>query len=280
MDVIRLFSGGFPLTTERLNFLQNTYTKAIKQLSGIAGSGNLIIDGAVTSGSNISAGTLIIDGEVVALEAGVFNNRMAFFETVNEVPYNEDADNDGNLDLKVADVVRTVRCASSGGSKSFQFSTLKRIATLQAVTPVIGDIKLIYRDYDPAVDIGWRRCDGQNGTPNFLDRFLVGTGVAYDVGTEGGSNSKTISQLNLPNVTLTGTTTGNGAHTHTTTARAPESQSVDNGGGSVVADNNTNKATISGGNHTHGVTVPLGGSGQSLDIRPLYKAVTVLIYVG
>lgn len=34
---------------------------------------------------------------------------------------------------------------------------------------------------------GWLLCDGTNGTPNLLDRFVVGAGLTYNVGTTGGS---------------------------------------------------------------------------------------------
>ena len=33
----------------------------------------------------------------------------------------------------------------------------------------------------------WKVCDGSNGTPNLRDRFIVGAGTTYTVGTQGGS---------------------------------------------------------------------------------------------
>jgi hypothetical protein len=38
-----------------------------------------------------------------------------------------------------------------------------------------------------AVPAGWHICDGTNGTPNLLDRFIVGAGSTYAVGATGGS---------------------------------------------------------------------------------------------
>jgi len=38
---------------------------------------------------------------------------------------------------------------------------------------------------------GWVLCDGNNGTPNLQDRFLVGAGVSYAVGATGGSTNQT-----------------------------------------------------------------------------------------
>jgi hypothetical protein len=36
------------------------------------------------------------------------------------------------------------------------------------------------------VPAGWAICDGQNGTPDLRDRFLMGTGSFNDVGRRGG----------------------------------------------------------------------------------------------
>lgn len=38
-----------------------------------------------------------------------------------------------------------------------------------------------------AVPSGWRLCDGNNGTPDLLDKFVVGAAGTYIVGAEGGA---------------------------------------------------------------------------------------------
>ena len=50
---------------------------------------------------------------------------------------------------------------------------------------------------------GWAICDGQNGTPDLRDRFIVGAGSAYSIGNTGGQNSVTLTVNQIP------------AHTHT-----------------------------------------------------------------
>lgn len=42
-----------------------------------------------------------------------------------------------------------------------------------------------------AVPSGWALCDGNNGTPNLKDRFIVGAGKSYGVGNVGGSITQT-----------------------------------------------------------------------------------------
>lgn len=53
-----------------------------------------------------------------------------------------------------------------------------------------------------ALPAGWFLCNGQNGTPNLTDRFIVGAGLNYAVGTTGGA--------------VTANTSANGAHGHST----------------------------------------------------------------
>lgn len=42
-----------------------------------------------------------------------------------------------------------------------------------------------------AVPSGWALCDGNKGTPNLKDRFIVGAGQSYGVGNTGGSITQT-----------------------------------------------------------------------------------------
>ena len=46
---------------------------------------------------------------------------------------------------------------------------------------------------------GWKICDGQNGTPDLRDRFIVGAGKSYGKGATGGANTVTLTTRELPN---------------------------------------------------------------------------------
>ena len=39
---------------------------------------------------------------------------------------------------------------------------------------------------------GWALCDGNNGTPNLQDKFIVGAGSSYAVDATGGSADATL----------------------------------------------------------------------------------------
>ena len=43
-----------------------------------------------------------------------------------------------------------------------------------------------------AIPSGWALCDGNNGTPNLQDKFIVGAGSSYAVDATGGSADATL----------------------------------------------------------------------------------------
>lgn len=45
---------------------------------------------------------------------------------------------------------------------------------------------------------GWYLCDGNNGTPNLKDRFVVGAGNSYAVGATGGEATHTLTLAEIP----------------------------------------------------------------------------------
>eukprot|EP00047_Mylnosiga_fluctuans_P023624 m.142571 g.142571 ORF g.142571 m.142571 type:complete len:899 (+) comp9650_c1_seq5:761-3457(+) len=69
-----------------------------------------------------------------------------------------------------------------------------------------------------AIPSGWLLCDGNNGTPNMVAKFIVGGGATYVAGTTGGSSTVTLTSSNLPShahtasSTFTGTSTGTHSH--------------------------------------------------------------------
>jgi len=73
------------------------------------------------------------------------------------------------------------------------------------------------------IPTGWKLCDGTNGTPNLVDRFIVGStsdsGQTHDIGDTGGTNSLTLAAGNIPSHThsFSATTGEAGSHNHTGT---------------------------------------------------------------
>lgn len=48
----------------------------------------------------------------------------------------------------------------------------------------------------------WAICNGENGTPDLRDRFIVGAGSTYRVGDKGGASTVTLNQTQLPSFSL------------------------------------------------------------------------------
>lgn len=104
-----------------------------------------------------------------------------------------------------------------------------------------------------SIPTGWALCNGQNGTPNLQDRFVIGAGSAYTVGATGGSKdaivvSHTHTQAGHSH---TATTSSAGEHTH-----AFYTYGVSGNGPSGTSDGSGpgNRTTSSAGAHTHSLT--------------------------
>lgn len=122
---------------------------------------------------------------------------------------------------------------------------------------------------------GWALCDGNNGTPDLRDRFIVGVGSSYPMGATGGVATNNISH--------THTISPDGAHTHTysgTTGVNNDTEPAGGGSGSTVADSshyhNYSGTTSSNGTHSHGGVTSTGGS-ASLENRPPYYALVFIM---
>ena len=59
---------------------------------------------------------------------------------------------------------------------------------------------------------GWAICNGQNGTPDLRNRFIVGAGNSYNVGVTGGFDSVSLSESQIPSHTHS--FSGSGSHSH------------------------------------------------------------------
>lgn len=154
---------------------------------------------------------------------------------------------------------------------------------------------------------GWALCDGQNGTPNLCDRFIVGAGGAYPAGSTGGAAAVQLSVDQLPAHSHTFSngqaaasgehTHGNtfsiktaGKHTHSYTSPATgvggsggygEYTAVSNGttGESGAHTHEITGSVSSAGTHTHSVTGTIGntGSGTAFSILPPYYALCFIM---
>lgn len=95
---------------------------------------------------------------------------------------------------------------------------------------------------------GWALCDGDNGTPDLRNSFIVAAGDTYAVGDTGGADTNDLSHVHGPG-TLN---TDSDSHTHTSGTYATDSDAHTHGAGSYATD--------AEGDHTH--TIPMASPHQ------------------
>ena len=104
---------------------------------------------------------------------------------------------------------------------------------------------------------GWVLCNGQNGTPNLSNRFIVGAGSSYNVGATGGENMVTLSENQIP------------SHSHNTSFK------VAGVAGAVTESKTDFYYTKDGGGSQSKATNPSGG-GLAHENRPPYYALAFI----
>jgi microcystin-dependent protein len=199
------------------------------------------------------------------------------------------------LDLKAA-LVSPVFTGTPTAPTAPAITSDDQLATTQFVHDVasasgafpMGGI-IIWSGLATAIPSGWALCDGNNGTPNLLDRFIVGAGSTYTVGSNGGSSNVTLSTTQLPSHTHGATVDSGGAHQH--------NYYIGNnyGSGSISGarmsctgifwENRTNltsyatSLTASNGAHIHTASISNLGGGLGHENRPPYYALCYIMKV-
>lgn len=126
---------------------------------------------------------------------------------------------------------------------------------------------------------GWVLCDGNNGTPDLRNRFIVGAGGEYSVGNKGGIKEVTLTEAQMPRHSHSGSTSSAGSHSHNLRERGGW------GGGDYDTldfvereDYNIKSGVVmSAGSHSHSVSIGHAGSGQSHENRPPYFALAFIM---
>ena len=128
------------------------------------------------------------------------------------------------------------------------------------------------------VPTGWYLCDGQNGTPNLLDRFIVGAGNLYSMNDTGGSSDAVVVSH-----THTGSTATAGAHDHSWSGSRQQAgvddgnnqyqfSKGDNGGSDTVT---IPTSTHSG--HVHTMSLDsTGESGTNANLPPYFALAYIM----
>ena len=144
----------------------------------------------------------------------------------------------------------------------------------------------------------WAICDGDNGTPDLRDRFVLGVGSSTKLSTasyndDAGNNSITLTEGQMPehNHDLTDPGHGHGVtdpgHFHTTldgvgraTYAEPRNVGVGSDGNvNSTGDTNSKTTGLSVDSNSTGITIQAKGSGDSIDIRSKYLALCYIMRI-
>ena len=142
---------------------------------------------------------------------------------------------------------------------------------------------IMYNGLSSEIPEGWHICDGTEGTPNLIGKFIKASNIS---GETGGKSSVQILEENMPRHTHTFvgnqvTTSEAGAHIHTIKAKYGHSDNA-NDRGCLESGSETDFITTSeSGAHTH--TIDMGatqlsyqGEGKPIQFEPEYYS---LIYI-
>lgn len=124
---------------------------------------------------------------------------------------------------------------------------------------------------------GWALCDGNNGTPDLLNRFVKGTGSASDSpGSRGGNDSYTISTAQMASHDHGGSTSNDGTHDHAVETEERQEADWANDLDAGNKYSGITSYTTYDGNHGHTFSTYNAGSGSSVDSRPAFYEVAFI----
>ena len=116
------------------------------------------------------------------------------------------------------------------------------------------------------IPAGWYLCDGNNGTPNLTDKFVIGAGGSYAKGAAGGAATHTHAAHAVHNHAASADTGNTGLHDHggaTVAGGVDHSHTV--GGNTNAASTGAGKQGTTASNmtpssHVHGVSLTSSGA--------------------
>ena len=180
MDKLKIQATGFPLTTETLKFMRDTY----EILYGAFGNAvhpndNIILYGMEPTGGNIKDGYAVIKGEVLPFIGGTNTGTIILKEEVVDAAYNDNLQDPSQITNYPTYFTRYLTTGNPGeGVADWPFSTFKRLKSLidisdaveQATTTRKGIIELATQS------------EVNNGTDN--QRAVTPTTLANRTATE------------------------------------------------------------------------------------------------
>jgi len=125
---------------------------------------------------------------------------------------------------------------------------------------------------------GWKLCNGQNGTPDLQDKFIVGAGTQYSPGNKGGNETIVLSIYQMPSH---GHGVSDPGHEHRISWKANNTKAGDSFYSAERMDKGKNlDSRYPTENVKTDISIQSTGGGKSFDNRPPYFALCFIMKVG
>lgn len=167
-------------------------------------------------------GKLTVDGEVISKDIQKMEGNVEL----------------GNEDRDIITVFGTI--SSRHSTKNLVVNNAIEAPAFIGDGAIVKGIIVMWSGQVAQIPTGWALCNGQNGTPDLRDRFIVGAGNSYAVASTGGAATVALTVEQMP------------AHSH----RYSHIVTSIDGGGNFPANNNDSPlrdfdTTTVGGNQAH-----------------------------
>ena len=156
----------------------------------------------------------------------------------------------------------------------------EQIATTAFVRDIIPrGIITMWSGSIATIPTGWALCNGANGTPNLIDRFVVMAGSAYGVGSTGGNKDAIVVSHTHAQVAHSHSDSGHshyawtdtaGSHAHSYAALRPNGALGATFGG--FGSNDQSNSTDYAGSHSHSVGISTGYANITASAPAIYHA--------
>lgn len=97
---------------------------------------------------------------------------------------------DGTIEIKFGDGITEY--------KDLPFFAHDVSSGSQIVSGFISGMIMLWSGSADNIPSGWVLCDGENGSPDLRDKFIVGAGSTYNVGDTGGEATHTLTKDEIP----------------------------------------------------------------------------------
>ncbi len=149
-----------------------------------------VIADKLTSSGAVAEGDLEIKGKAILGQTDISGTL-----SVSQKATLDSSDISGDLNVSPGNL--TVGGNTTLGNVSAPNGTITANKFVGNGTIPIGGI-IMWSGHKNTIPTGWFLCDGNNGTPNLTDRFIIGAGGTYNYKNMGGSKQITLGLNHIP----------------------------------------------------------------------------------